>query len=178
MILRRQPLAPVLQSQFSGGEAVGMGLLQRAQKLLLLPTLEFIPHSFCNEATVALKPINPRYQFLSGIGRTVYGTALITIQTLRLGVGMDLLVRQGTGERHTTRYALRSSHGDAIGAEAIASDRPTKCPVRALGRAEPEPETPERASFGTLAPDRACWELSPGPGETIHQRAFTKGNAA
>ena len=82
-----------------------MGLLQRAQKFLLLPTLEFIPHSFCNEATsFALKPLNPRYQFLSGIGRAAYGTALITIQTLRLGVGVDL----------------------AFGAEAISSDRPTK----------------------------------------------------
>ena len=156
-----------------------MGLLQRAQKFLLLPTLEFIPHSFCNEATsFALKPLNPRYQFLSGIGRAAYGTALITIQTLRLGVGVDLLVRQGTGERHTAREALRSRQSDAFGAGAIASDRPTKCPVRALGRGEPQSGTPERASFGTLAPDRACWELSPGPGETIHQRAFTKGNAA
>ena len=42
-----------------------------------------------------------------------------------------------------------------------------------LGRAEPQPETPARTSFGTLVPDRACWGPSPGPGETIHQRAFT-----
>ena len=50
----------------------------------------------------------------------------MTIQTLRLGVGVDLLVRQGTGERLTTREAPSSSQGDAIAAGAIASDRPIK----------------------------------------------------
>jgi hypothetical protein len=39
---------------------------------------------------------------------------------------VDLLVRQGSGERLTTREAIRSIHGDVIGAGAIASDRPTK----------------------------------------------------
>ena len=53
----------------------------------------------------------------------------MTIQTLRLGVGVDLLVRQGTGERLTTREAPSSSQGDAIAAGAIASDRPIKVGV-------------------------------------------------
>ena len=119
----------------------------------------------------------------------------MTIQTLRLGVGVDLLVRQGTGERLTTREAPSSSQGDAIAAGAIASDRPIKGGVdrpglkdtlgviylsacEGVGPRRATTRAPERASFATLAPDRACWEPSPGPGETIHQRAFTKGNAA
>lgn len=128
-------------------------------------------------------------QLLPGIGRAADGTTLVAILSLRAGVGVDLLVRQGASERLMTREALRSRQSDAFGAGAIASDRPTKCGVDhpglkdALGviylSAAPSHNQRRRsASFGTLAPDCACWRPSPGPGETIHQRAFTKGNAA
>jgi len=65
-------------------------------------------------------------QLLPGIGRAAYGTTLVAILSLRAGVGVDLLVRQGASERLMNRETLRSSHGDAIGAGAIAGDRPTK----------------------------------------------------
>ena len=39
---------------------------------------------------------------------------------------MDLFLRQGTSERLTIQDALRRSHGDAIGAGAITSDRTIK----------------------------------------------------
>ena len=65
-------------------------------------------------------------QLLPGIGRAAYGTTLVTILTLRAGVGVDLLLRQGASERLMTREALRSRQGDAFGAGGIAGGRPTK----------------------------------------------------
>lgn len=68
-------------------------------------------------------------QLLPGIGRAAYGTTLVAMLSLRAGVGVDLLVRQGASERLMTREALRSRQSDAFGAGGIAGDRPTKCGV-------------------------------------------------
>lgn len=54
---------------------------------------------------------------------------VVAIQSLRLGLAEDLLVRQNTSEHTMTPEALSSRWGDVFGAGAIASDRPTKCEV-------------------------------------------------
>jgi hypothetical protein len=59
----RKALRPGLQAERSGGDAVGMGILQRALEFQALPALQFVPNGLGNEpAEVALLAIDPSHQ--------------------------------------------------------------------------------------------------------------------